>query len=207
MGKENSSVSMYQIIGLGGALVSVMFGFMIAGGNPLALLHLSEMVMIAGFTSFSLLAIYRGDFLLFIPDALGAFFRRPKPSERFEEIARSGQRYAIASGILAFVLGMNNTMTSLIEGMEVVGYKIAASLTAIFLAIILSELIFGFLVKAYQKEDMTPTDKREKSLGLIYLIIFAVLGYCFVEYFLLPEIHSANVEILESAGTVEDASE
>ena len=164
-------------------------GFMLTGGHPLLLFQISELIVVLGFTLFSLLAIYRGDFIAFIPDAINAFFIRPEPCKRFAEIAECGRRYAITSGIIAFTMGMIRAMNHLGEEIEFLdrlaffGYRTAYALSGIFMAAILSELIFGFLIKIYQEEGRSTIEKRKRdwrgTIGIIILALIFFAAYYF----------------------------
>ena len=115
-----------------------------AGGNPLWLIHPAEMAIVFGVTFCGLLSTYQATFLAYIPKAAKACIVKPKPDPDYCEISECGRRYAAAGGGLAVMLGIINTMSNL-EDPEMIGKKVAAAMSGVVIAVLVSQGLFVYL--------------------------------------------------------------
>ena len=136
--------SVMRILGIAGVLFVVFGGFTLAGGNILWLFHAPEIIMVFSPVFFGLLSTHRADFLAYIPKALKACVVKPKTNADDCEISERGRRYAAVGGALTVMLGMITTFSNL-EDPERIGRQVAASLSAVFVAVLLSQVFFVYL--------------------------------------------------------------
>ncbi len=136
--------SVMRVLGIAGVLFAVLGGFTLAGGNILWLIHAPEIIMVFSPVFFGLLSTHRADFLVYIPKALKACVVKPKPNADDCEISEHGRRYAAVGGALAVMFGMITTFSNLSDP-ERVGKQVAASLSAVFVAVLLSQVFFVYL--------------------------------------------------------------
>jgi len=151
MNDENANVSKFnlpdtllRISGIFGFLIVLIGGFMIAGGNPLWLIHPAEIIIVFGITFFGLLSTHQANFLAYVPKALSACVVKPKANRDYCQISEHGRRYAAAGGGLAVMLGIINTMSNL-EDPEMVGRKVAAAMSGVVVAVLVSQVFFVYL--------------------------------------------------------------
>ena len=133
-----------RILGTAGFLFVVLGAFVVAGGNPGMLIHPGEIIIVFSSVFFGLLSTFRADFLAYIPKALKACVVKPKPNADDCEISEHGRRYAAVGGALAVMFGMITTFSNLSDP-ERVGKQVAASLSAVFVAVLLSQVFFVYL--------------------------------------------------------------
>ena len=133
-----------RILGIVGFLGSVVGGFIMAGGNPAWLIHPAEIAIVFGVTFCGLLSTYQTAFLAYIPAATKACVVKPIPDPDYCEISECGRRYAAAGGGLAVMLGIINTMSNL-EDPEMVGKKVAAAMSGVVVAVLVSQGLFVYL--------------------------------------------------------------
>src|SRR5690349_20204538 len=148
---------MIVIVGALIVLGSVIGGFVIAGGHPLALLHFSEFVIIVG-------------------AALGALvlvIELPALDEENGNRVGVLRRAADAMpgfGIVAAVLGIVITMASIAGPIEQIGEKVAAALVGTFLGIFIS---YGFMSPLAVNMDFM----NRAAFSYIRCIAASVIGF------------------------------
>jgi len=123
----------------------------VAGGNPGMLIHPGEIIIVFSSVFFGLLSTFRADFLAYIPKALKACVVKPKPNADDCEISEYGRRYAVAGGGLAVLLGIISVFGE-IANPEMVGRKVAAALSAVVLAVLLSQVLFVYLRHSFAEK-------------------------------------------------------
>ena len=72
--------SFLRVFGIIGFFAAVFFGFVVAGGNVITLVHPAEMIIVVGTIFFGLLCTHRSKFLTYLPKALLALIRKPVPN-------------------------------------------------------------------------------------------------------------------------------
>ncbi len=101
--KNTKTMKITRTIGILGVPFFMMVAFMIAGGNPKALIHVSVLVCIIGMTLFGLLATFGATTFSFVGNGFLALFTKPEPNPLYVKIATAGSRYAMGSGVLGLV--------------------------------------------------------------------------------------------------------
>ena len=137
--------------GIVGFLSVVIGGFVIAGGNPIWLFHLGEIAIVLGVTFFGLLSTHQVNFLAYIPKAVLACVIKPEPNREYCQISESGRRYAACGGGLAVMLGIINTMSNL-EDPEMIGKKVAAAMSGVVIAVLVSQGLFVYLRQSFAEK-------------------------------------------------------
>ena len=140
--------SVLRVLGIAGFIGAVLGGFAAAGGDLLYLVHPSETLIVFGTVFFGLLSTYRSEFLRYLPAAMKACVIKPRPDALRREISDSGRRYAAAGGGLAVMLGLINTMSSL-EHPQKVGLYVAAAMSGVVVAILVSQVLFVYLRQSF----------------------------------------------------------
>jgi flagellar motor component MotA len=142
--KFNPLDTILRTSGIVGFIYAVFGGFALAGGNPIWLIHPAEIVIVFGVTFCGLLSTHQANFLAYVPKALLACVIKPEPNREYCQISESGRRYAAAGGGLAVMLGIINTMSNL-EDPEMVGKKVAAAMSGVVIAVLVSQGLFVYL--------------------------------------------------------------
>lgn len=142
--KFNPLDTILRTSGIVGFVYVVFGGFALAGGSPAWLIHPAEIAIVFGVTFCGLLSTHQATFLAYIPKALLACVIKPEPNREYCEISESGRRYAAAGGGLAVMLGIINTMSNL-EDPEMIGKKVAAAMSGVVIAVLVSQGLFVYL--------------------------------------------------------------
>jgi flagellar motor component MotA len=136
--------SFLRVFGIIGFFAAVFFGFVVAGGNVITLVHPAEMIIVVGTIFFGLLCTHRSKFLAYLPKALLAFIRKPVANREHCQISDNARGYAAAGGGMAVILSLICTMSNL-DNPESVGLRVAAAMGGVFLAMLLSQGLFVYL--------------------------------------------------------------
>ena len=136
--------SFLRVFGIIGFFAAVFFGFVVAGGNVITLVHPAEMIIVVGTIFFGLLCTHRSKFLTYLPKALLALIRKPVPNREYCQISDNARGYAAAGGGMAVILSLICTMSNL-DNPESVGLRVAAAMGGVFLAMLLSQGLFVYL--------------------------------------------------------------
>tara|TARA_B100000676_G_C17767941_1_gene675125 strand:- start:116 stop:580 length:465 start_codon:yes stop_codon:yes gene_type:complete len=134
--------SVLRVLGIAGFIGAVLGGFVAAGGDLLYLVHPSEALIVFGTVFFGLLSTYRSGFLRYLPAAI-----KPKPDASRREISDSWRRYAAAGGGLGVMLCLINSMSSLGHPHKV-GLYMAATMSGVVVAILVSQVLFVYLIQS-----------------------------------------------------------
>jgi flagellar motor component MotA len=136
--------SFLRVFGIIGFFAAVFFGFVVAGGNVITLVHPAEMIIVVGTIFFGLLCTHRSKFLAYLPKAFLAFIRKPVANREYCQISDNARGYAAAGGGMAVILSLICTMSNL-DNPESVGLRVAAAMGGVFLAMLLSQGLFVYL--------------------------------------------------------------
>jgi flagellar motor component MotA len=136
--------SFLRVFGIIGFFAAVFFGFVVAGGNVITLVHPAEMIIVVGTIFFGLLCTHRSKFFAYLPKALLAFIRKPVANREYCQISDNARGYAAAGGGMAVILSLICTMSNL-DNPESVGLRVAAAMGGVFLAMLLSQGLFVYL--------------------------------------------------------------
>ena len=136
--------SFLRVFGIIGFFAAVFFGFVVAGGNVITLVHPAEMIIVVGTIFFGLLCTHRSKFLAYLPKALLAIIRKPDANREYCQISDNARGYAAAGGGMAVILSLICTMSNL-DNPESVGLRVAAAMGGVFLAMLLSQGLFVYL--------------------------------------------------------------
>ena len=79
--------SFLRVFGIIGFFAAVFFGFVVAGGNVITLVHPAEMIIVVGTIFFGLLCTHRSKFLAYLPKALLAIIRKPVANREYCQIS------------------------------------------------------------------------------------------------------------------------
>ena len=79
--------SFLRVFGIIGFFAAVFFGFVVAGGNVITLVHPAEMIIVVGTIFFGLLCTHRSKFLAYLPKALLALIRKPVANREYCQIS------------------------------------------------------------------------------------------------------------------------
>ncbi len=156
---ENSQrrkISAFRFIGLTGAIGVIVVGIAM-GGRLATFIHIPSILFAGGMTFFMLLASFGKDFLKFIPDAILTLLSKSAgPCPRFAEIARFGGRYVIGAGLTGTLVGLVQMLANLSDPSNL-GRGMAVALLTTLYAVIISEIFFAYLHRAYSE----PSDAKE----------------------------------------------
>lgn len=144
--------SLLRVGGIIGFLAAVLTGFVLTGGMLHWLVHPPEMLVVLGTVFFGLLCTHGTRFIAYLPEACKACFRKPNPNFDFCRISDTGRRYAAVGGGLAVILSLISTMSSL-GNPEQVGRLVAAAMSGVFLAMLLSQGLFTFLRYGFSENE------------------------------------------------------
>ena len=136
--------SILRVFGIIGFFAAVVLGFVVAGGNVINLVHPAEIIIVVGTMFFGLLCTHRSRFLSYLPKALLALVRKPVASREYCQISDNARGYAAAGGGMAVILSLICTMSNL-DNPESVGLRVAAAMSGVFVAMLLSQGLFVYL--------------------------------------------------------------
>jgi flagellar motor component MotA len=122
--------------------MAVMFG------DLRCLIDIPSFVFVFGITFFMLLANFGKDFLKFIPDSILSISSTPQPNERYAEIAKYGNWYAITAGVIGTILNMIFFFQGLDDPCRI-GMGMGVSLLCFFYGLMLAELYFAYQYRTY----------------------------------------------------------
>jgi flagellar motor component MotA len=131
-------------MGIIGFFAAVISGFVFAGGNLITLIHIPEIIIVVGTIFFGLLCTHRKRFLSYLPKALLACLTKPSPDREYCQISDNAMRYAAFGGGLAVILSLISTMSNLADP-EGVGLRVAAAMSGVVIAMLLSQGLFVYL--------------------------------------------------------------
>jgi len=140
----NLTDSILRVLGIIGFFAAVIFGFVVAGGNVTTLVHPAEIIIVVGTIFFGLLCTHRSKFLTYLPNALFALIRKPVANREYCQISENARGYAAAGGGMAVILSLICTMSKL-DDPESVGLRVAAAMSGVFVAMLLSQGLFFYL--------------------------------------------------------------
>ncbi len=141
----------FSVCRLAGTVVAILFLIVVVwlGGAPGIFVNVPSILLVLGLTFALLTALHGEDFLRFCGDAFLTFFLvKVPPNPRYAAIARSGSRFAVASGVIGSLMGVIQMLTTLDDPGKIGGGLAVALLTALY-GLALSEFVFGFLQTAY----------------------------------------------------------
>ena len=142
--------SILRILGILGFFTAVISGFLIAGGNLFTLVHIPEIIIVLGTIFFGLLCTHRTEFLAYLPKALLACVKKPEPDRECCQISDNARSYAAVGGGISVILSLISTMSNLSDP-ETVGMRVAAAMSGVFVAMILSQGLFVYLRYSFSK--------------------------------------------------------
>ena len=93
---------------------------------------------------FGLLCTHRSKFLTYLPQALLALILKPVANREYCQISDNARGYAAAGGGMAVILSLICTMSNL-DDPESVGLRVAAAMSGVFVAMLLSQGLFFYL--------------------------------------------------------------
>ena len=138
--------SILRILGIIGFFTTVL-----AGGNLLNLIHPPEIIIVVGTTCFGLSCTHRKQFLVYLPKALLACVQKPLPNREFCQICDIARSYAALGGGMAVILSLICTMSNQ-EHPEQVGLRVAAAMSGVFVAMLLSQGLFVYLRYSFSEK-------------------------------------------------------
>ena len=131
--------SILRVLGIIGFFAAVIFGFVVAGGNVITLVHPAEIIIVVGTIFFGLLCTHRSKFIAYLPTVLLALVRKTGCQSRVLPNIRQCKGYAAAGGGMAVILSLICTMSNH-ANLESVGLRVAAAMSGVFVAMLLSQL-------------------------------------------------------------------
>ena len=135
-----------------------------------ALFETFSFVWVIGLTSLFLLAVYKRDFLSFIPYSLLCLFCAPtSPQPRHASIAKMAVRITGAVGAIGLIVGMILILSSLSDNPDGVGAGMAVALLTVLYGLVLGELFFGMVY--YVSSQERPTGDSEANLPVAGLLM------------------------------------
>ena len=142
--------SILRIIGIIGFFATVISGFIFAGGNLITLIHIPEIIIVLGTIFFGLLCTHRTRFLSYLPKAMLACLAKPSQDRDYCQISDNAMRYAAAGGGIAVILSLITTMSNLAHP-EQVGLRVAAAMSGVVIAMLLSQGLFVYLRHSFSE--------------------------------------------------------
>jgi len=124
-------------------------GTMIAGNSLYVWMHMAGLLIVIGFTGFMLLSIYGREAMDFVMAGIRAMFMRPQPNRDFLQISKAGRRLAYIGGVLASLNAVMLLLATWRDGEEERLERLAPLLAVWLYAIVLGEVVFGFLIKIF----------------------------------------------------------
>ena len=142
--------SILRILGIIGFFAAVISGFIFAGGNLFTLIHIPEIIIVVGTIFFGLLCTHRTRFLSYLPKALLTCLAKPSPDREYCQISDNAMRYAAFGGGMAVILSLISTMSNLADP-EGVGLRVAAAMSGVVIAMLLSQGLFVYLQYSFSE--------------------------------------------------------
>ena len=144
--------SVLRVLGIIGFFAAVILGFVVAGGNVITLIHPAEIIIVVGTIFFGLLCTHQSKFLTYLPKALLALIRKPVANREYCQISDNARGYAAAGGGMAVILSLICTMSKL-DNPESVGLRVAAAMSGVFVAMLLSQGLFVYLQYSFSENS------------------------------------------------------
>ena len=91
--------SILRVFGIIGFFTAVIFGFVVAGGNVITLIHPAEIIIVVGTIFFGLLCTHRSKFLAYLPEAFLALVRKPVANLSLIHISEPTRRTPISYAV------------------------------------------------------------------------------------------------------------
>ncbi len=138
--------------------------------------------IVGGLSFFLLLGSHGKKFIAFLPEAIKTLFFDPAGEDPvFADIARDGERFSLASGLIGVVIGLI-TLLSNLEDPSTIGPAMAVSLLSMIYGLIFSEFFFGVVARAYQASG-SPATITKHGPGMVFGGLFALLCCFFIMLF------------------------
>jgi flagellar motor component MotA len=168
-------------------LSTVMTSFLLLGsivlGGGAGFFSMPCLMITCGMTFFLLLGVFGKAFLLFIPDAfLTLFTVSSSPNPTFADIAKTGSRFIIGTGVVGTLIGLIQMLRNL-DDPSTIGAGMAVALLTSLYAIFMSEIVFAYLYKVYSvsEEDEKPNGTLPlKNIGIPVILLSWILISFFV---------------------------
>ena len=141
----------------------------VTGFNSHAFFETLSFIWVIGLTSLFLLAVYKKDFLSFIPYSLLCLFCAPtSPQPRHASIAKTAVRIAGAVGAIGLIVGLIAMLRGL-SSPEHLGPGMAVAVLTVLYGLVLGELFFGMVY--YVSSQEPPTGDSEANLTVAGLLV------------------------------------
>jgi len=159
---KNRKLSVCRILSTTMACFLFMGSIILGGGA--GFFNIPCFMITCGMTFFLLLGVFGKAFLVFIPDAFLTLFTVSSiPNPKFADIAKTGSRFIIGTGVLGTLIGLIQMLRNL-DDPSAIGAGMAVALLTSLYAIFMSEIVFAFLYKAYSLSG-----EEEKPNGILPL--------------------------------------
>ncbi|MBT3202227.1 MAG: hypothetical protein HN350_20185 [Phycisphaerales bacterium] len=171
----------------------LLAGTISASSDAMIYLHIPTIAFVFGICFFMLLGSYGADFIRFIPASLVCLAFSPlAPNPRYAEIAKFGSRYIIAGAVIAALIGFISVVRCYSDPYGL-GGGLAVLMIGPFYAIVVSELFFAFVYKAFS-DSGSPSAKKETPVlpASNLLIPLIVLGVMLGVFFALRQTYSVG---------------
>jgi len=166
-----------------GVPFSIIGSILLLDSNVLAFIYLQALFLVVGLPFFLLLGSHGKKFIEFLPEALKTFFLDPQEQNpNFAQIARDGEKFALAAGMIGVVIGLINLLGNLDDPANI-GPAMAMSLLSIAYGIIFSECFFAVVARAYQATQSESTSETKQGMALVFGGIFAFICCFFIMLF------------------------
>lgn len=163
-----------------GVPFTIIGSILLLEGNVRAFINLETLFVVAGLTFFLLLSSHGRKFIEFLPEAIKTlFFDPPEHNPNFAEIAKDGEKFALAAGAIGVVIGLINVLGNLAD-LTKVGPAMSLSLLSIAYGLILSECFFAVVGRAYQNAQSDSTLDTKHGIALLAGGIFAFMCCFFI---------------------------
>jgi flagellar basal body-associated protein FliL len=130
---------------------------------------------VVGLPFFLLLGCHGRKFISFLPEAIKTLFFDPEGQDQdFAEMARDGEKFSLAAGMIGVVMGLILLLSNL-EDPSTIGPSMALSLLSMAYSLILSECFFAVVAKAYHTTPSNSTFETKQGLVLVFGGVFALL--------------------------------
>jgi flagellar motor component MotA len=140
--------SVTRLIALMG-LLFILLGPMTLGGRLALFIDLPSIIIVFGFAFFMLLLCFGRDFLKFIPKSLCVFCFSPQsPNQKYAEIALYGSRIVVGGASIATLVSYVHILSGMADPSSI-GLGMSVSLLPILYGLILSEVYFAIVYKAF----------------------------------------------------------
>lgn len=180
--------SITRTIATFGVPLTIIGTILLLEDNVLAFINIKTLCLIAGLPFFLLLGSHGRKFVEFIPEAIKTLFLDPPDQNpKFAEIAKDGEKFALAAGTIGVVIGLINVLGNL-DDLTQVGPAMALSLLSIAYGLILSECFFAVVGRAYQNAQNDSTLDTKHGVALLAGGVFAFMCCFFImmNYHLTP---------------------